>query len=93
MDNTLLFLLGGILLIVLVFVALRQQSGNNTQSFDKAQFVSRELYAALVEEAERLRAELTAKEKEKPVMPMHNWLRGSSRFTTWRRISETKKPR
>lgn len=64
MDNTLLFLLGGILLIVLVFVILRQQSGNVTQTIDKEQFVPRELHAAILEEAERLRGELSSKERE-----------------------------
>ena len=64
MDNTLLFLLGGILLIVLVFVILRQQSGNGTQTIDKEQFVPRELHAAILEESERLRGELSSKERE-----------------------------
>jgi DNA recombination protein RmuC len=64
MDNTLLFLLGGILLIVLVFVILRQQSGNVTQTIDKEQFVPRELHAAILEDAERLRGELNSKERE-----------------------------
>ena len=64
MDNTLLFLLGGILLIVLVFVILRQQSGNVTQTIDKEQFVPRELHAAILEESERLRGELSSKERE-----------------------------
>ncbi len=64
MDNTLLFLLGGILLIVLVFVILRQQSGNVTQTIDKEQFVPRELHSAILEESERLRSELSSKERE-----------------------------
>lgn len=64
MDNTLLFLLGGILLIVLVFIALRQQSGNGNQFLDKEQFVEKALHHAIVEETERLRAELTVKERE-----------------------------
>ncbi len=64
MDNTLLFLLGGILLIVLVFVILRQQSGNVTQTIDKEQFVPRELHSAILEESERLRGELSSKERE-----------------------------
>ena len=64
MDNTLLFLLGGILLIVLVFIALRQQSGNGNQFLDKEQFVEKALHHVIVEETERLRAELTVKERE-----------------------------
>ncbi len=64
MDNTLLFLLGGILLIVLVFLAQRQQSGNSSQFLDKEQFVPRELYTSLLEEMERLRSELASKERE-----------------------------
>jgi DNA recombination protein RmuC len=64
MDNTLLFLLGGILLIILVFVILRQQSGNGTQAIDKEQFVPRELHAAILEESGRLRGELSSKERE-----------------------------
>ena len=64
MDNTLLFLLGGILLIVLVFLALRQQSGNTAQFPDKEQFVPRELHDAILEDVERLRSELTSKEHE-----------------------------
>ena len=64
MDDTLLLLLGGILLIVLVFLALRQPSGGATQTIDKEQFVPRELHAASLEETERLRAELSSKERE-----------------------------
>lgn len=64
MDNTLLFLLGGILLIVLIFIVLRQQSGNAPQFHDKEQFVPRELHAAMVAETERLRTELLGKERE-----------------------------
>ncbi len=64
MDNTLLFLLGGILLIVLVFLAMRQQSGNAVQFPDKEQFVPRELHDAILEDIERLRSELSSKERE-----------------------------
>jgi DNA recombination protein RmuC len=64
MDNTLLFLLGGILLILLVFVVLRQQTGNTVQFPDKEQFVPRELHEAILEDAERLRTDLHSKERE-----------------------------
>jgi len=64
MDNTLLFLLGGILIILLVFMILRQQAGNANQFPDKEQFVPRELYDAILEDAERLRTELHSKERE-----------------------------
>ncbi|MFN0173343.1 MAG: DNA recombination protein RmuC [Saprospiraceae bacterium] len=64
MDNTLLFLLGGILLIVLIFLAIRQQSGNAAQFPDKEQFVPRELHEATLEDVERLRSELSIKERE-----------------------------
>ncbi len=64
MDSTLLFLLGGILLIVIVFLVLRQQSGTGVPLLDKEHFVPRELHSALVEEMERLRAELSSKERE-----------------------------
>lgn len=60
MDNTILFLLGGLILFLIVFLMLRQQS----QPLDKEQFVPRELHQAMVEESERLRAELAAKEHE-----------------------------
>ncbi|MFN0214267.1 MAG: DNA recombination protein RmuC [Saprospiraceae bacterium] len=64
MDNTLLFLLGGILFMVLIFLILRQQSGHTVQFPDKEQFVPRELHLAIVQEAERLRSELSTKEVE-----------------------------
>lgn len=64
MDNTLLFLLGGILIIVLIFLALRQQSSQTSQTIDKTQFVPRELHTAIVEEADRLRNELAIRERE-----------------------------
>jgi DNA recombination protein RmuC len=64
MDNTLLFLLGGILIILLIFMILRQQAGNTNQFPDKEQFVPRELHEAILEDAERLRNELHAKERE-----------------------------
>ncbi|MBP6811035.1 MAG: hypothetical protein KA138_05930, partial [Saprospiraceae bacterium] len=64
MDDTLLLLLGGLVLIALVFLVLRQQSGNSAQTFDKEQFVPRELHAAILEETERLRSELSSKERE-----------------------------
>ena len=64
MDNTLLFLLGGILIILLVVLLLRQQGANAVQFPDKDQFVRRELHTALLEETDRLRQELSVKEKE-----------------------------
>lgn len=64
MDNTLLFLLGGILIILLIFMILRQQAGNTNQFPDKEQFVPRELHEAILEDAERLRADLNSKERE-----------------------------
>lgn len=64
MDNTLLFLLGGILVIVLVVLMIRQQGGQAIQFPDKDQFVPRELHQAIVEELEKQRLALAAKEKE-----------------------------
>jgi DNA recombination protein RmuC len=64
MDNTLLFLLGGIVVILVVVLLIRQQGTNAVQFPDKDQFVSRDLHTALLEETERLRQELSAKEKE-----------------------------
>lgn len=64
MDSTFLFLLGGILLIVIVFLLMRQQSAGGVQTFDKENFVPRELHAAVLEETERLRGELSTKERE-----------------------------
>ncbi|MBN8677480.1 MAG: DNA recombination protein RmuC [Chitinophagales bacterium] len=64
MDNTLLFLLGGILVIVLVVLMMRQQGGQAIQFPDKDQFVPRELHLAIVEELERMRQDLVAREKE-----------------------------
>lgn len=64
MDNTLLFLLGGILVIVLIFLVMRQQSANAPQFHDKEQFVPRELFQSLSAELERMRAELSSKEIE-----------------------------
>jgi DNA recombination protein RmuC len=64
MDNTLLFLLGGILIILLVVLLLRQQGAQAVQFPDKEQFVPRELHKAILEETERLRLELSSREKE-----------------------------
>lgn len=64
MDNTILLLLGGIILVLIVFLLVRQQTAPGTAVFDKAHFVPRELHSAIVEESERLRAELSAKEHE-----------------------------
>jgi Uncharacterized protein conserved in bacteria len=64
MDTTLLLLLIGILLVALVFLAIRQQNATGGGSIDKTQFVPRELHEASAEEMERLRNELANKERE-----------------------------
>ncbi|MDX1910695.1 MAG: DNA recombination protein RmuC, partial [Saprospiraceae bacterium] len=64
MDSTYLFLLGGILLLVLLFLVLRQQSAAAIQFPDRGEFVPKALHTALTEELERLRAEIATKEKE-----------------------------
>jgi DNA recombination protein RmuC len=64
MDSTYLFLLGGLLLIVLLFWVLRQQSAGAGQFHDRVDFVPKALYVATSEEVERLRGELAAREKD-----------------------------
>jgi DNA recombination protein RmuC len=64
MDTTLLLLLIGILLVALVFLAIRQQNRPGGGSIDKTQFVPRELLEASAEEMDRLRNELANKERE-----------------------------
>lgn len=64
MDSTLYLLLGGLALVALLFLVLRQPSANNTQVVDKENFVPRELHAHIVAQADSLRAELAAKEDE-----------------------------
>lgn len=64
MDDTLLFLLGGLLIAVVLLMFFRQQSANTGTEIDKKQFVPRELHASVLEETERLRTELSAKERE-----------------------------
>lgn len=64
MDSTLLFLLGGILLIAIVFLLQRQSAASLPGTIDPAQFVPKALHTASLEELERLRAEISAKERE-----------------------------
>lgn len=64
MDSDILFLLGGVMLVALLFWAIRQHQGGGVQFPNKEQFVPRELHEALLEEAERLRAGLADKERE-----------------------------
>lgn len=60
-----MLLLGGILLIVLIILIINKQQGNGGAQFlDKDLFVSRELYHAILEQQEKLHAELSGKEDE-----------------------------
>jgi len=64
MDSTFLFLLVGILLILLVFLVLRQQNTASAAAHDPAQFVPKALQEALATELERMRGELLGKERD-----------------------------
>jgi len=63
MDSTVLFILGGLLLVTLILIALRQQQ-SGTQTIDKEQFVSKQLHVVIAAQNDTLRAELAAKEDE-----------------------------
>lgn len=64
MDPTIFYILGG-LLLVLIFLVVRQQQGNAPAGVpDKTNFVSKELYDAILSQSEQLRGTLAGKEQE-----------------------------
>lgn len=63
MDTTLYLLLGGLALVILIFLALRQQQGG-TQTVDTENFIPKALHAHVAAENDALRASLAAKEQE-----------------------------
>ena len=64
MDPTIFYILGG-LLLVLIFLVVRQQQGNAPAGVpDKTNFVSKELYDAILSQNEQLRGTLAGKEQE-----------------------------
>ena len=64
MDPTIFYILGG-LLLVLIFLVVRQQQSNAPAGIpDKSNFVSKELYDAILSQSEQLRGALSGKEQE-----------------------------
>lgn len=63
MDTTLYFLLGGLALVTLIVLVLRQQQGN-AQTVDTENFVAKSLHDHIVAENESLRTALVAREQE-----------------------------
>lgn len=64
MDTELLLLLGGLLLVAMVLLFMRQQSGNGNQFLNKDLFVSKELFDALTAQLEQQRQFTAEKEDE-----------------------------
>ncbi len=63
MDTTFYFILGG-LLLVLIFLILRQQNNVPAGFPDKSNFVSKELYDTILTQSDTLRDGLVSKEQE-----------------------------
>lgn len=63
MDTALYFILGGLALVTLLVLLLRQQQGG-TQNLDAENFVAKSLHTHIVAENESLRATLAAREQE-----------------------------
>ena len=63
MDTTFYFILGG-LLLVLIFLILRQQNNMPAGFPDKSNFISKELYDTILAQSDTLRDGLVSKEQE-----------------------------
>jgi DNA recombination protein RmuC len=64
MDNTLLLIIGGFVLVLFVLLLARQQRPIGAQIIDPEQFVPKALYAEIAAQNEAARAQVAAKEDE-----------------------------